>query len=417
MSNIEMHESNAILAIDSLDRYILAGGITTTGTLGVQWLVTTPFSVIVFAGVPQNGAILTFAGGGAPGWPVVVPPNVVTITSVSGAAPNFVITISAPVTANSGPSAFLFQTFTLDAAVNAAQPRTNALVGNFNRDAPNCNDFIISSPSALIYGYIERIILSQIQLQYNIPTVCVGRNDIFHIQFISPSSISGFGEFTIPYGFYTPSEMAAMLTARAANPLEGFPAVSLSVTYTVLNGFTFTSGTAYKLFVPEPGVFVTVGYSQDKINNILKTYKMLGLTKLNGPSNPVSNTPTQQTSTHYPTFLYTPYIDFYSDVLTNYQDVKDTNTSVAKPKGLIARVYLSGSSGVQTQTGSGGLGSEPFVMTADLNNPKVIQWTPDIAVPSIDFQLRDCYGDLIPGVTEKFPTEFQMTLLCVEKKR
>jgi hypothetical protein len=53
-------------------------------------------------------------------------------------------------------------------------------------------------------------------------------------------------------------------------------------------------------------------------------------------------------------------------------------------------------------------------MTADLNTPKVIQWSPDVAVPSIDFQLRDCYGDLIPGDVERYPTEFQMTLLCIE---
>jgi hypothetical protein len=60
------------------------------------------------------------------------------------------------------------------------------------------------------------------------------------------------------------------------------------------------------------------------------------------------------------------------------------------------------------------LGSAPFVMTSDLNSPKVIEWTPDVAVPSIDFQLRDCYGELIPGDVEKYPSEFQMTLLCLE---
>jgi len=81
---------------------------------------------------------------------------------------------------------------------------------------------------------------------------------------------------------------------------------------------------------------------------------------------------------------------------------------------LIARVLLSGVGTARYTTGTMALGSTPFVMTADLNTPKVIQWTPDIAVPSIDFQLRDCYGELIPGDLERYPTEFQMTLLCVE---
>ena len=53
-------------------------------------------------------------------------------------------------------------------------------------------------------------------------------------------------------------------------------------------------------------------------------------------------------------------------------------------------------------------------MTSDLNSPKVIEWTSDVAVPSIDFQLRDCYVELIPGDVEKYPSEFQMTLLCLE---
>jgi len=424
MSNIEMLRSNAILAIDSLDRYILAGGITTQGTLVASYLVATPTTLNVFNTIPVLGATLKPAGP-APGWPVFPPdppPPPVTIIAVGGVAPNFVVTIDYPVTQNSGGNVFLFQTFSFNATTNAAQPRTNALVGNFNRDAPNCNDFVISSPSALIYGYIERIIVSQIQLQYNIPTVCVGRNDIFHMQYISPAGVFGFGQFTIPYGFYTPDEMAEMLQTQAAQA-QDFQAINLEVTYRPQDGFKFKSSfpnapaNAYRLFVPEPGVFVTIGFPQDTINRILKTYKMLGLTAANGPLNPVSSTPIEQISTHYPNFLYTPYIDFYSDVLTNYQDVKDTNTSTAKPKGLLARVYLSGSGAVQTQTGLGALGDKSFVMTADLNNPKVIQWSPDVAVPSIDFQLRDCYGDLIPGVQEKFPTEFQMTLLCVEKER
>jgi hypothetical protein len=100
--------------------------------------------------------------------------------------------------------------------------------------------------------------------------------------------------------------------------------------------------------------------------------------------------------------------------LTNYQDVKDTNTATTKFKGLIARVYLSSTGNIQSTSNASALGTEPFVMTADLNTPKIIQWTPDIAVPSIDIQLFDQYSQLIPGPAEGFSTEFQMTLLCVE---
>jgi hypothetical protein len=410
---------NAILAIDSLDRYIFAGGIETSGVLSVSWLVATPNILTLVSGTAIIGSILT--PGTAPpavGWPVVVPPNVVTITNVVGNQ----ITIDASVTANSVGDQLIIQTFEIQDAT-ASQPRTKSLIGNFNRDLPDCNDFILSSPGALIYGYINRIVVSQIQIQYNIPTVCNARNDIFHLQFISPAGVNGFGQFTIPFGFYTPTEMAAILQVFILQTPE-FNPVGLTVSYSLRTGFIFTSTTNYRLFVPDPGVLITVGYPPSDVDRILKTYKMLGLTKANGVVNPITNIPTIQISTHYPDFLYTPYIDFYSDVLTNYQNMKDTNTSIAKQKGLVARVYLSGNGNLQGQNAgvpvnvpSTALGSEPFYMTADLNSPKIIQWTRDVAVPSIDFQLRDCYGDLIPGVKEKFPTEFQMTLLCVEDER
>ena len=413
---------NAILAIDSLDRYILAGGIETRGVLAVNWTLAAPTTLTALAGVPVVGAVLTLGGSPAPGWPVLPPDEFVTIIGVVGNQ----ITINASVTANSGPVEYIFQTFTFDAGSSPAQPRSKVLVANFNRDVPNSNDFIISSPGALIYGYINKIIVTQIQLQYNIPTVCIGRNDFFHLQFISPIGVFGFGQFIIPYGFYTPTEMASILQTLIVNT-PAFNAVGLTVSYALQFGFIFTSSNNFGLFVPEPGVLRTVGFSQEQVDSILKTYKMLGLTAENGIKNPVSSTPTFIVSSHYPDFLYTPYIDFYSDVLTNYQNVKDTNTSIAKPKGLLARLYLSGTGNIQVQTvsqlaptpliPSEALGSSPFVMTADLNNPKVIQWTRDVAVPSIDFQLRDCYGDLIPGIKEKFPTEFQMTLLCVEEPR
>lgn len=403
-----MQAANAILAIDSLDRYILAGGIETRGVISVSWLVATP-NILTLTGAGQVGvlgATLTLASPPAAGWPVGV---VVTVIGVVGNQ----ITINANVTADSGIDEFLYQTFTLNTGTNAAQPKTNALIGNFNRDLPNCNDFTISSPGALIYGYIDKIIVSQIQLQYNIPTVCNGRNDLFFMAWISPAGVAGSGQFYIPYGFFTPDELAAAINAKiTATP--AFSPVGLTVQFNLEDGFYFDSSTNYRIYVIEPGVLISAGYSIDDVNNILKTYKMLGLTKENGIRNPITSTPTFQYSSHYPTFLYTPYIDIYSDVLTNYQNIKDNNTSIAKPKGLVARILLSGVGNPQITTDTTALGSAPFVMTADLNNPKVIKWSPDVAVPSIDFQLRDCYGDLIPGVKEKYPTEFQMTLLCIE---
>ena len=394
-----MQHSNAILAINSLDRFLSVSSLEGSTVIEASWLVATPNIVTLDPGYGAVvGATLTFTGG-LNGWPAV---GTVTITARNGQN----LTINAPVTANSGASQILFLTVTLSGG-NPQQPKQNAIIGQYRNLAPYCNNFLITSPGALIYGYIHRIAVSQIQLQYNIPTICFNRNDRLAIF----SLTTGVDLVQIPFGFYTPDEFASTLTALFAATPALVP-LGLNVQYDLLRGFTFTSQTNIQFAFPTPELLLGSNISQDVINIILKTYKTFGINVENSEiAGLVTDT---QVSFEYPNFLYTPYIDIYSDILTNYQTVKDTNTSVEKPKGLVARIYLSGVGSPQYTTGTQALGSSPFIMTADLNTPKIIQWSPDVAVPSLDFQLRDCYGDLIPGDVERYPTEFQMTLLCME---
>jgi hypothetical protein len=403
MSNIEMHESNAILAINSLDRFINNAPLDVNVPTIVSWLVASPTTITLPAGSNALvGATLTYPAG-QNGWPAI---GTVTILARVGQA----LTINAPVTANSGGTVIVIQSIIYNAGVNAQQPISNLLLGQYRNLQPYCNNFTISSPGALIYGYIDRIVVSQIQLQYNIPTICFGRNNKLPI--FSDASLLPIAEtLTIPFGFYTPDELAAavqaLITANAnLTPLQ------LTVAYNLKDGFKFTSGNNTNFYFPSFDLMIVDNFSQSEINVVLKTYRTFGMntenSEIGGGGSP------SQISFEYPNFLYTPYIDIYSDVLTNYQTIKDTNTSIAKPKGLIARILLAGVGNPQYTTETFALGSSPFVMTADLNTPKVIEWSRDVAVPSIDFQLRDCYGEFIPGDVERYPTEFQMTLLCIE---
>jgi len=287
----------------------------------------------------------------------------------------------------------------------ANQPFSDYLLAQYFAFGPYSNDFTIQSPGALIYGYISRIVVSQIQIQYNIPTVINGVNDRF---LIGDGATNDLYPVSIPYGYYTPDELAAALNT-VITAIPELAALGIQVAYTPTNGFQF-NGTNDFYFPDLNEIEANPGETAETVTIALKTYRLLGMNVEN------SNAADQQISNVIPNFLYTPYIDFYSDVLTNYQSVKDTNTTVAKPKGLIARVYLSGNGSLQTQSPTSALGSEPFVVTADLNSPKIIKWSPQVAVPSVDFQLRDCYGDLIPTspTTDSLSTEFQMTLLCIE---
>ena len=400
---------NAILAINSLDRYInntafvgseflahWAAGVNTL-TLGKTGDPTVAF------GTPVVGGILT-----NPGFPEEdddTPRTV--IVSIVPSPPVFgsVITINTQTTgATSAFGEYVDQL--IPNTVQGNQPVSNILSRGYETpiNEPYSRDFTIRSPAALIYGYIQRIVVSQIQLQYNIPTVITNLNDLI---VIGTGGNSGTGRqydnITIPFGFYSPDELAAILEVQINNTIAG---INMAVAYNTQRGFIFESGAAIPFFFASDRQLSIQGFTDT--TRLFKTYRLLGITIGNSVSNTV------QEPQEPPCFLYTPYIDIFSDVLTNYQNVKDSNTQVSCFKGMVARIYLSGNGNVQSTSPTLALGTQPFVVTADMNSPKIIKWTPDVAVPSIDFQLRDCYGDLIPGPFDNYSTEWQMTLLCVE---
>jgi hypothetical protein len=406
---------NAILAINSLDRYITKT-VTNNTQFVASWLtVSTVLTLIVnqYSSAPKVGGLIYNTVGIVDG---------TRILAVSGLTNGSIITISAP-TFFPAPAPF-GEIVTQEFQESAAQhPVSNALYAVFNNTPPYSSNFTIQSPAALIYGYINRIAVSQVQLQYNISTITT-RNSILSIQKAGQKQIS---YIYIPYGFYFPDELAALMQVEVrANPT--LASLVIGVTYTDRDGFIFTAtaGGPTGFFFPAIAQLQLTLSNAGALNQlpiILKTYRTFGITVFN--SDPPARV---QISTEVPNFLYTPYIDICSDVLTNYQTIKDTTTSANKLTSLIARVYLAGSGQVQTVTVGNALGCRPFQVVADLNTPKVIKWTPDVAVPSIDFQMYDQYGDLIvsseevinpedpegPLVGEGSNTEFQITLLCIE---
>lgn len=389
--------TNAILAINSLDRYIADKTLVYT-RFTATWAFTSTNLTWVSGDIPVVGALLTSLGVNA---------RVTAWTPFINA-----ITIDAPTSTNEPGGRLVFQTQTIQSS--ASQPLQASLVGSYKSSSPYANNFTISSPGALIYGYINKIIVSQIQVQYNVPTVNAGLNDNFYLY----SATKGdYYNIDIPHGFYTGSNLAAVLQAVIRLTISdlGFaPIADMTVSYSPTVGFSFASVLDTFRFPTPDELDGQIGFTQEQIATFYKTLRLLGM----DPTNDVEND--QQISERIPIFLYTPYIDIYSDVLTNYQNIKDTNTSISKSKGLIARVYLSGVGNPQNTNGNTDLGTVPFIMTADLNSPKIIQWTPDVAVPSIDFQVFDQYNQLLPmgpPVTSsdtKYQTEFQITLLCSE---
>ena len=411
-----MGPPNAILAINSLDRYITSAPTIVYSNFEASWAngVNTLTLGNVNFGYPIVGATIVATAYGLPQCKItaiILPPGppspqvdtIITIsTMTTGASGGFqeVLQISEKNNAASPVSvalrALYYNTLTF---VARGDPRNNT-------NPQYCYNFSIQSPNALIQGYISSIIVSQIQLQYNIPTINANLNDSLII-----GAVGTFVRLTIPFGFYWPDELAAVVQ-KLCNDNPTLAPLNIGVTFVPRTGFVFASGSTEFSF---PSADVLLAYTQtipgaypNDYNNYLKTYRVFGIAFGN------DILAKEQVSVDYPNFLYTPYIDIYSDKLTNYQNVKDTNTSISKLKGMVARIYVSGTGQNQTFGSLSAIGSAAFVMTADLNSPKVIRWTPDEAPPSLDFQLYDQYGDFIPGSEFGFNTEFQMTLLCIE---
>ena len=289
---------------------------------------------------------------------------------------------------------------------------------------PTSANFSLNNGGALIYGYIRSISVSQVQMQYAIPTV-VPSNKIFSdtanlswypprrgndtLCFILPETQTAY-TVTIPYGFYLPEELSAI--TQTAIHLQCPLLQQMTVTYD--NGFIFKTNTT-AFYFPNQNELVGQGFqfNLDQVLVVLKTYRLFGLNILNSyfPYGEVGEVNTIFTTT--PNFLYTPYIDIVSQNLTKFQKIKDTDTAPNKLNSIVSRVYLSGVGNPQHTSSLDSLGCIPFTITADMNTPKIIRWSPDETVYNLDFQMLDFYGDPIYW-DANFPTEFQMTLLCAE---
>jgi hypothetical protein len=312
------------------------------------------------------------------------------------------------------------------------------------------NNFKLTSPNAFIYGYITRLIISQIQIEYRVPTIVPTNlvfptfpnianaperkgNDMLPILYYPGAGAGVLYTIQVPYGFYTPGELGTMLTiqistlipalsqmevtyanaGQGSNPLNpGTPIQPGAIGYG--NSFLFsTAGPLNQYFAfPSINVLQAAGFTPSQIICVLKMYRLVGITSQISVTS-TAFTQNNEVQCASPNFLYTPYIDFCSSNLTKFQKVKDADTSVYNRTGLIARAYMSSVGNPQTTSSITGLGCEPFMITTDLNSPKVVRWNRDETIYSLDFQLFDQYGDALYW-TNECPTEFQMTLLCQE---
>lgn len=270
-------------------------------------------------------------------------------------------------------------------------------------------DCIIQTRRNLIYGYMSRVALTQFNLNYNVPTVVAGYNDLFSLVVGSTPVY-----YTIPAGWYNVVTLAAalqvliratpggLLSAATVTP----PTSQVStITTSVSPGFVINSGSAL-LLTTNPGV---TGQTVNLFNNYGRVWRMLGIN---------NQVPSAILTFGTPNLRPTDYVDIVSRSLTNYKDTKDANSSIQSPGSVIGRIWLT-ESNVNGQTAANGypdpnlVGTAPLTIVKNWINPNWSQWSPNQAINTVDITLLDMWGNPLYW-TPTSPTEWSATLTVTE---
>jgi hypothetical protein len=243
-------------------------------------------------------------------------------------------------------------------------------------------------------GYFTRLAITQVQFQWNLPTIITGYNDKFIVT-VTTGVDAGVQTLTLDQGYYTPTELAAEIQSKlqAAFPASVFTCVFLEGSFVINSDEDFLlpdvgQGHIFQRCLLTCGFLKTGGVAADVYVGTV------------------------------PSLLPTRYIDILSSYITKFQDVKDSSTNdgiiyVSK----IARIYPCPPSNRIDISPSGGPSANPFYITIDYATPKMIMWNPDEALANFDLQLRDEFGDFVPWAVDGvdgYGCEYLITMLASE---
>jgi len=353
-----------------------------------------------------------------------------------------------------------------DKAITIRQPATALLLVNsddqqlyddngFRIDSTTPGRIFINNQRPLLFGYMTRLALTEMNIQWDTPNVNSSNNTLTMAVYSASDQatplveLQGFDRITILGQFYTPFELATTLELflNAAPEIEANGLIFV-VTYNEQEGaFVFNQTAVYpsgrvmgyfKIFSSSAPESVTDFPPVD--DDLLYC---IGAQPVTQPgAEPIGFY--SQFTTAYAPMLYTPYIDVVSNLLTKHQNVSDGTTANIYTSSKLARVYFSnetiinrhGNLPIGEDTPSGWtsvcniVGTRPITFRREFITPKQIQWENTENVDFIDIQVLDYKGNPIRieedviqtedndinGISyfQKNNTSFQFTLQATE---
>jgi hypothetical protein len=284
---------------------------------------------------------------------------------------------------------------------------------------------VIQPGRSIGYGYYSRIALTQMFLNWEVPTVVQNANDLIRVSYgIAPGTVSATVTVAIPSGYYTAATMATQLQTSIRNINVLLAAATVTAPSATFPGFQFSAGgSTFMSFV-----FGGPGTTEQQQVAIGRMAKLLGLNRAcfgyasdPNPGGQPTTAPVQWAAANGGSsdLIYTDYVDVVSQSLTNYKDAKDDNSSLASPGAVLGRIWLTETTPLVPPAPNAqpnepsNIGAGHLSLVKTWINPNWCQWSPNQALNTIDITLLDMFGIPIPW-NSSFATEFSATLTLTE---
>jgi hypothetical protein len=326
-------------------------------------------------------------------------------------------------------------------------PRTNASIVLNSRDATGgikqngalYNSLIFNAVGQnIIQGQVDCVSVSEVNFPYDIPNIQYKVTDYFGLTLFKdvPGSLSILVRLT--QGFYSGVELA-----HAINEDISGTATALAIPLTDIPVFEYNE-TDHLMYITPPDtpsvplywkLFSDYSFWNDpqQRNKLGKDImSLMGYSQSQGVYDPVndenplylSNSPLPPGVVLPPTAIvgvlsgmsaaplsFTQYIDICSPQLCKFQYFRDgSTTNLARRSDIICRLYIANNQATQEEEGM-----RPFVINRQFQNARVMRWTADNAVGTIDINLFDDVGQ--PLATAWVPRPYQITFNCYETKK
>lgn len=289
-------------------------------------------------------------------------------------------------------------------------------IGADNSNGQNYNNFRLQKSQPLLQGGFQRIAVTEVTMNYNIPNI----NNYTNFMWVGALDTNQdppvfvYRKIVIDNGYYDGAALATKVqdALNAAFP-SGFDfAVSFNTDPVNANGFgistllTHTGLTA----TSEPITLYPYDPSLSPSANIGTT--LLDVMGFNPKTNWAyctfgSNTGVRSVGA---SLLYTKYIDIISNKLTYYQKVTDQNSRRSGGSNVICRFYITDNTGLPYQ-----FSPSPYIITRQFTSAKSIRWDKNTAIDWCDISLLDDSGrPLWYNPQTAMSGDFQITLLASE---